>query len=136
MPKMKMTIPHTLGQDEARQRVQGMISNMKEQYGDKVSDLEEEWSGDTGRFSLKAMGMNPLFAFVMAGVLVKLLGRVITWTTAEGAKTSALSWLYNTCCVSIFGNNEYASLMHALIMVAIFLAMCMILYRKKIFIKI
>ena len=58
MPKMKMTIPHTLGQDEARQRVQGMISNMKEQYGDKVSDLEEEWSGDTGRFSLKAMGMN------------------------------------------------------------------------------
>src|SRR5690606_28720635 len=47
MPKMKMTIPHTLGQDEARQRVQGMISNMKEQYGDKVSDLEEEWSGDT-----------------------------------------------------------------------------------------
>ena len=58
MPKMKMTIPHTLGQDEARQRVQGMISNMKEQYGDKVSDLEEEWSGDTGRFSLKAMGLN------------------------------------------------------------------------------
>lgn len=84
----------------------------------------------------KAMGMNPLFAFVMAGVLVKLLGRVITWTNAEGVRTSALSWLYKTCCVSIFGNNEYASLMHALIMVAIFLVMCMALYRKKIFIKI
>ena len=84
----------------------------------------------------KAMCMNPLFAFVMSGVLVKLLGRVITWTNAEGVRTSALSWLYKTCCVSIFGNNEYASLMHALIMVAIFLVMCMALYRKKIFIKI
>jgi putative polyhydroxyalkanoate system protein len=58
MPKMSMTIPHTLGEDEARRRVQGMISNMKEQYGDKVSDLHEEWNGDTGRFSLKAMGMS------------------------------------------------------------------------------
>ena len=58
MPKMKMSIPHDLGQEEARERVQGMISNMKEQYGDKVSDLHEEWNGDTGRFSLKAMGMN------------------------------------------------------------------------------
>jgi len=83
----------------------------------------------------KAMGMNPLFAFVMAGVLVKLLGRVITWTNAEGVKMSALSWFYKNCCVSIFGNNEYASLMHALVMVAIFLVMCMALYRKKIFIK-
>jgi hypothetical protein len=58
MPKMSMTIPHTLGQEEARQRVQGMISNMKEQYGDRVSDLSEQWTGDTGTFSLKAMGMN------------------------------------------------------------------------------
>ena len=58
MPKMSMTIPHTLGEGEARKRVQGMISNMKEQYGDRVSDLHEEWNGDTGRFSLKAMGMS------------------------------------------------------------------------------
>ncbi len=52
-----------------------------------------------------------------------------------GVKMSALSWFYKNCCVSFFGNNEYASLMHALVMVAIFLVMCMALYRKKIFIK-
>ena len=52
MPKMSMTIPNSLGQDEARSRVQGMISNMKDQYGDRVSDLREEWNGDTGSFSL------------------------------------------------------------------------------------
>jgi putative polyhydroxyalkanoate system protein len=58
MPKMSMQIPHTLGQDEARQRIEGMISTLKDQYGDKISDLHEEWTGDTGKFSAKAMGFN------------------------------------------------------------------------------
>lgn len=91
----------------------------------------------------KALGMNPLFAFVMAGVFAKLFGRVIRWTTivtmSDGSlverKISLSSWFYNNCCVSIFGNNEYASLMYALIYVAIFTAMAMFLYRKKIIIK-
>lgn len=58
MPKMSIDIPHTLGKDEARKRVQGMISNMKDQYGDRISDLHEDWNGDTGTFSFKAMGMS------------------------------------------------------------------------------
>jgi hypothetical protein len=56
MPKMSMQIPHSLSSEEAKGRVQGMISSLKDQYGDKISDLNEEWSGDTGRFSLRAMG--------------------------------------------------------------------------------
>lgn len=56
MPKMSMEIPHDLSQEEARTRVQGMISTLREQYGDKISDLHEEWNGDTGKFSLRAMG--------------------------------------------------------------------------------
>ena len=83
----------------------------------------------------KAMGMNPLFAFVMAGVSVKLFGRVISWTAADGSTVSCLSWFYQHCCVSIFGNNEYASLMYAICYVAIFVALAMWLYRKKIVIK-
>lgn len=78
----------------------------------------------------KALGMNPLFIFVMAGVLTKLLSRVIKW-----GDTNVLNWFYRNCCVSIFGNNEYASLMYAVVYVCIFLAMAMWLYKKKIFIK-
>ena len=37
--------------------------------------------------------------------------------------------------MSIFGDNEYASLMFALCYVALFVAMAMWLYRKKIVIK-
>ena len=91
----------------------------------------------------KAMGMNPLFAFVMAGIFAKTFGRIIKWkymdATEDGTlveKTmSASRWFYENCCVSIFGDNEYASLMYALIYVAIFVAMAMFLYRKKIIIK-
>ena len=83
----------------------------------------------------KAMGMNPLFAFVMAGLISKIFGRMIHWTTPDGKLTNCLSWFYQHCCVSVFGNNERASLMYALIYVAVFLAMAMWLYRKKIIIK-
>lgn len=90
----------------------------------------------------KALGMNPLFIFVMAGVLTKLLGRVIRWTyevvkdgTVVERSTNVLNWFYRNCCVSIFGNNEYASLMYAIVYVCIFLAMAMYLYKKKVFIK-
>ncbi len=63
MPKMSMEIPHSLPQEEARSRIQGMIGTVKEQYGDQISDLREEWNGDTGTFSFRAMG------FKLAGTL-------------------------------------------------------------------
>lgn len=83
----------------------------------------------------RAMGMNPLFAFSMAAILVKTLGNIVRWTGSDESSVSCLSWFYNNCCVSIFGNNEYASLMYAIVMDVIFLAMAMWLYRKKIIIK-
>ncbi len=58
MPKMSMQIPHSLSQDEAQRRVEGMLADVKQQYGDKITDLTEEWNGDTGRFSFNAMGFN------------------------------------------------------------------------------
>lgn len=93
-------------------------------------------------FPFKALGMNPLFVFVMAGVFSKLFSRVIRWTyetVQDGAiveKTTNLSaWFYNNCCASIFGDNEYASLMYSLVYVLIFLLLAVWLYKKKIIIK-
>lgn len=84
----------------------------------------------------KAMGMNPLFAFAMAAIIVKIFGRVIHWTGADGKSVNCLGWFYKNCCCAIFGgNNEFASLFYAICMVALFLGMAMWLYRKKIIIK-
>lgn len=94
-------------------------------------------------FPFKALGRNPLFAFVMAGIIAKTLGRIIKWSTVvmqddgttKEVTTNAASWLYQNCCVTLLGNNEWGSLMYALCYVAIFTAMAIWLYRKNIIIK-
>lgn len=56
MPKMNVNVPHQLGKDEAITRLQNLLKDMKQQYGDKVTDLQEEWTDAGGSFSMKAMG--------------------------------------------------------------------------------
>lgn len=81
-------------------------------------------------FPFRALGLNPLFAFVMAAIFAKTLGRIIKIGGISGS-----SWLYKNCCVALLGDNEYGSLLYALIYVTIFTAMAIWLYRKKIVIK-
>ena len=56
MPKSTINVPHRLGKDEALTRIKGILVQAKAQYGDKITDLHEEWTGDGGVFSFKAMG--------------------------------------------------------------------------------
>lgn len=85
-------------------------------------------------FPFKALGLNPLFAFVMAAIFAKTLGGVIKWQTIEGTM-SASRWLYLNGCVPLFGDNEFASLFYALVYVTTFTLMAIYLYKKKIIIK-
>lgn len=95
-------------------------------------------------FPFKALGLNPLFAFVMAGVIAKTLSRVIQWSsvvvqddgTSKEVATNAASWIYQNGFVSLVGQNEWASLLYALCFVAIFTLLSIVLYKKKIIIKI
>jgi hypothetical protein len=57
MPKSTVTIDHSLGKDEALNRLKGMLTQVKQNYGSQVSDLEENWTDNGGNFSFKAMGM-------------------------------------------------------------------------------
>jgi hypothetical protein len=57
MPSFAMTVPHRLTQEEALGRIQRMLGEMKQQYGNQVTDLNETWNGNTGEFSMTAMGM-------------------------------------------------------------------------------
>lgn len=94
-------------------------------------------------YPFKALGVNPLFAFVMAGVFAKLLGRVIKWSSVitledgsvKDVTTSASSWFYHNVCAALLGDNQFGSLLYALIYVFLFTAMAIYLYRKKIIIK-
>jgi len=58
-----MIVEHRLPQAEALNRVQSLLGDVKTQFADKISDLEENWEGNQGRFSFNAMG------FAVSGTL-------------------------------------------------------------------
>src|SRR5689334_9262260 len=58
MPTIKISVPHQLGTEEAKRRITKLITETKAQFGSQVSDLKEDWNGDRGSFSFKAMGFS------------------------------------------------------------------------------
>lgn len=56
MPKITISVPHQLGQQEASERLQRFVTRLKEKHQDQVSNLEEEWSGNTLKFRFKTFG--------------------------------------------------------------------------------
>lgn len=58
MPKMNISVPHNLNQEDVRNRLQNLVGSLKQQYGDQLKNVQENWSGDKGDFSFTAMGVN------------------------------------------------------------------------------
>lgn len=56
MPSYELSVPHTLGREEAVERVQGFSEKLKERMGDQVSDLEQSWEGDKMSFGFSTFG--------------------------------------------------------------------------------
>jgi hypothetical protein len=56
MPKLAMSVPHALGQQEAIARVHKFSAKVKERHPDQVKDLVEEWKDNTLAFSLSNFG--------------------------------------------------------------------------------
>lgn len=69
-------------------------------------------------FPFKALGMNPLAMFVFSGVLAKSLSCFLHWDSTI-----------------LFGANEWTSLLYAVLFMLVHLALAVLLYKKKIFIK-
>jgi hypothetical protein len=57
MSTLSMSIPHQLGQQEALNRIQSVLENVKSKFGNQVSDLQQSWNGNNGEFSFKVMNM-------------------------------------------------------------------------------
>ncbi len=58
MPAIKISVPHQLGADEARQRIARLISDSKEKFGAQISDVRETWTDNRSDFGFKAMGFD------------------------------------------------------------------------------
>lgn len=58
MPSIHLQIPHQLPKEEALVRIRTLLQNVKHKFGDKVTDVQEEWDGDSGSFSFSIMGFD------------------------------------------------------------------------------
>ncbi|MFN7140779.1 MAG: polyhydroxyalkanoic acid system family protein [Limisphaerales bacterium] len=57
MPSVNVSVPHNLGTEEAKRRIQGLITDAKSKFGGQATDVRENWTGDRNDFGFRAMGM-------------------------------------------------------------------------------
>src|SRR4029077_11951108 len=58
MPKLSVSVPFQIPQDEALRRIQTRIAQIKAQDSSTVGDLSENWNGYVGTFSGSARGVS------------------------------------------------------------------------------
>lgn len=58
MPKMSVNVPHQLDQEQATERLKGILEKIKERYQGQVSDLHEDWQGNVLNYAFKTFGFN------------------------------------------------------------------------------
>lgn len=56
--EFEVSVPHNLEQREAIDRIKGLVAELKREYGDQVSKIEETWTGHRCDFSLKIKRIN------------------------------------------------------------------------------
>jgi len=57
MPKLTVDVPHSLGQEEAVQRLKAQFSSLKDSFQEHISSLEEDWNGNAMDFRLATQGV-------------------------------------------------------------------------------
>lgn len=76
MPKLNITVEHKLPQEEALKRVKGLLGEVKDQFSDKISDLQENWDNNDGEFSFSAMGFSVSGNLIVKQSEVQLSGNL------------------------------------------------------------
>jgi hypothetical protein len=56
MPKIQLTIPHTLAKEEAKRRIDNLMADTRNGAATMVTDLEQSWNGDVQSFRFRAWG--------------------------------------------------------------------------------
>ena len=57
MPSYQVSVPHQLGRDAARRRVEQFLEAVQRDYAAQISNVQGAWTGDQLQFSLVAMGL-------------------------------------------------------------------------------
>ena len=58
MSNLKMSIPHSLPEEEALKRIKALLGNLKEEQKDLIENVNEQWDGNSGNFNFTAKGFD------------------------------------------------------------------------------
>ncbi len=81
-------------------------------------------------------GMNPLIIFALSGLYARSISRFIHVTENDGSVVNGYTWLYQHVFMPLSPDLRVSSLLFALSHIVLFWLIGLILYKKKIFIKV
>jgi hypothetical protein len=58
VPKIHLSVPHTLAQEVAKERVVNLLAESRAKFGAQASDITEAWNGWVDNFSFRALGFS------------------------------------------------------------------------------
>jgi hypothetical protein len=76
MPKLNITVPHRLTQDEALKRIRSAFNDAKTRYAGQIGGLQEEWAGYTGKVSVSVRGLSLSAALTVKPSQVEISGNL------------------------------------------------------------
>jgi hypothetical protein len=57
MPKLTVTVPHALSEDQAVERLKDRFGDLRCRFGDRVADFEEQWDSNTLSYRFTTHGV-------------------------------------------------------------------------------
>ena len=58
MSTMTVSIPHQLSRPDAKEKVEQLLDQVKQQYGGSIGRIDETWTDDTLDFKISVMAMS------------------------------------------------------------------------------
>jgi hypothetical protein len=58
MSRLTLNIPHNLPKEEALKRIKNLLTNLKKEQAQNISNVNEVWDDDKGNFSFRAKGFD------------------------------------------------------------------------------
>lgn len=76
MPSINTEVEHQLGKEEATERLQGLLEQVRQQYGDFVTRLDSNWTDNVLTFSLVTYGFEITGNLAVEDQLVRLSSKL------------------------------------------------------------
>ena len=76
MPSIQVTIHHKLTEHEAMSRIKNLISKLKADNENKMTNIEEEWHARSGKFSFSFQGIHLSGSVALHPAIVEIHGKL------------------------------------------------------------